>query len=128
MTDTHEHESHTTHHDAPHHPDHPSDGKYIQIALILGAITAVEVAASYIDIGKLFVPLLVVCMVLKFGIVAAFFMHLRFDNALYRRLFVAGLAIALVVYTVVLLTFHVFVDSDSGGSPSGPAPVGEGDQ
>jgi cytochrome c oxidase subunit IV len=103
MTDT-----HTTHHEAEHHADHPSDGKYIVIALILGAITAVEVAASYIDIGKVFVPLLVVCMIAKFGIVAGFFMHLKFDNALFTRVFVAGILLAIGVYIAFLGSLHIF--------------------
>ena len=101
---------HATVHDEDH-ADHPSDVKYIQIALILGAITAAEVAASYIDIGKLFVPLLVVCMIAKFGIVAGFFMHLRFDNPLFRRVFVFGLLLAVAVYIIVLTSMQYW---DSG--------------
>jgi cytochrome c oxidase subunit IV len=99
-----------THHPAPEHHDHPSDGKYIQIALILGAITAVEVAASYIDIGKVFVPLLVVCMVAKFAIVAAWFMHLRFDNSLFTRVFVSGIVLAIGVYIAFLTSLNIFSD------------------
>jgi len=34
-------------------------------------------------------------------------MHLRFDNRILRRLFVAGLILALIVYTLVLFMFHV---------------------
>ena len=99
-TEAHDHE-HDEH-------DHPSDAKYIQIALILGAITALEVAASYIDIGKLFVPLLVVCMVAKFAIVAGYFMHLKFDNSLLTRVFVAGILLAIGVYLAFLTSLQIF--------------------
>ena len=37
------------HNDVVH--DHPSDSKYFQIALILGVLTALEVATYYVDIG-----------------------------------------------------------------------------
>ena len=104
MTTT-EHEN-VEHHDEEH--DHPSDGKYIQIALILGVITAVEVALSYIDVGPLFVPALVICMIAKFGIVAGYFMHLKFDSNLLTRVFVSGIVLAIGVYIAFLGSLHIF--------------------
>jgi hypothetical protein len=44
----------------------------------------------------------------KFFMVVAWFMHLRFDSRLFRRLFVAGLFLALFCYTAVLTTFGVW--------------------
>ena len=105
-TETHGTTLASDHHDDEH--DHPSDGKYIQIALILGAITALEVALSYIDVGKLFVPALVICMVAKFAIVAGYFMHLKFDSSLLTRVFVAGIILAIGVYLAVLGSLHIF--------------------
>jgi hypothetical protein len=35
-------------------------------------------------------------------------MHLKFDSRLFRRLFVAGLALAIFCFTAVLTTFHVW--------------------
>ena len=55
------------------------------VALALAVITAFEVSLTYIDIGPLFLPLLIVLMLIKFFTVVLFFMHLRFDNKLYRR-------------------------------------------
>jgi cytochrome c oxidase subunit 4 len=100
--------SDVTVHEGEHDEHHPSDGKYIQIALILGVITAAEVAVSYIDIGPLFVPSLIVMMVAKFGIVAAFFMHLKFDNSLLTRVFVAGILLAIGVYIAAMGSMHIF--------------------
>ena len=91
-----------------HDEDHPSDAKYIQIALILGVITALEVAASYIDIGPVFVPALVIMMVAKFTIVAAFFMHLKFDSNLFTRVFASGLLLAIGVYIAFTASLHIF--------------------
>jgi cytochrome c oxidase subunit 4 len=94
------------------HHAHPSDGQYIVIALILAAITAAEVATYYVDFfNEHFAFLLIALlpmMIVKFGIVAAFFMHLRFDNPLLRRIFVGGLILAVFVYMIALTTFHVF--------------------
>jgi cytochrome c oxidase subunit 4 len=91
------------------HGEHPSDMKYVLIALILSAITAVEVAISYIKGLKLAGnPLLIILAVAKFSIVVLFFMHLKFDNRVLRRLFVTGIILAIAIYTAVLFMFHVF--------------------
>ena len=91
---------------------HPSDGQYIVIALILAAITALEVATYYIDFFNDHFAFLLVAllpmMIVKFGIVAAFFMHLRFDDKILRRVFISGIVLATAVYMVALATFHVF--------------------
>lgn len=85
---------------------HPSDGRYMLIALLLGVITAAEVSLYYIDIGRAMIPALLVMMVLKFGIVVAYFMHLRFDSLLFRRLFVGGLVLAVLVYMAALTSMQ----------------------
>jgi cytochrome c oxidase subunit 4 len=90
--------------------DHPSDRKYIQIALLLAIITAAEVATFYVEdsLGSALVPLLLIMMVVKFFIVAAWFMHLRFDSNLFTRVFVSGIVLAVGVYIAFLATFEFF--------------------
>ena len=89
--------------------DHPGEAQYIKIAVILACITAVEVGFSYWDaIDGILAPTLIFLSVVKFFLVVAFFMHLRFDSRLFRRLFVAGIGLAIFCYTVVLTTFHVW--------------------
>ena len=91
------------------HHDHPGERQYIGIAAILGLITAVEVALSYMDSVKDVRPFLLIALSLvKFTMVVGFFMHLRFDSRLFRRVFVAGICLALFCYTIVLTTFHVW--------------------
>ena len=112
--ETHEHHAHAD--DAAHHP---TDGKYIQIALILGAITAAEVATYFVDFGVIMVPALMVMMVAKFAIVAAFFMHLKFDSPLFRRVFVAGIITAVAVYIAALTMFEFWDDGDNLDTSTG---------
>ncbi|MGH9183261.1 MAG: cytochrome C oxidase subunit IV family protein [Acidimicrobiales bacterium] len=89
---------------------HPSDRRYVGVALVLGVITAAEVVTFYVEqtIGGLLIPVLLVMMVAKFAIVAGWFMHLRFDSNLFTRLFVTGLLLAVSVYIVALSTFQFF--------------------
>ncbi len=91
------------------HHDHPGEGKYIKIALILAAITAVEVVFSYWEaVEGILAPSLIAMSIVKFAIVAQYFMHLKFDSRLFRRLFVAGIVLAIFVYTAFLSTFHIW--------------------
>ena len=91
------------------HHDHPGEGKYIKVALVLAAITAVEVAFSYWEaVEGILAPSLIAMSVVKFAIVVLYFMHLKFDSRLFRRLFVAGLALAIFCFGAVLTTFHVW--------------------
>jgi cytochrome c oxidase subunit 4 len=104
-------EEHVSEHVATHERAHPGPGEYIKIAVILAIVTIIEVGAYYvtqIPDGVLAASLLVM-MVVKFCLVALWFMHLRFDSRLFRRLFVGGLILALAIYTIVLLTFGLLV-------------------
>jgi cytochrome c oxidase subunit IV len=96
------------HHGAEH--AHPSPVKYVGIAVLLAIITALEVWMYYINMPEgLLVAFLMVLAVLKFSLVASFFMHLKFDSPMLRRVFVTGIILAGVVYTVALLTLRVLV-------------------
>ena len=93
----------------PHSHSHPTEKQYIGIALILGVITLAEVGVYYIkSLGNLLVYILIAMSFVKFSLVVAFFMHLRFDSKLFRRLFITVIILALFVYTIVLTTFHIF--------------------
>jgi cytochrome c oxidase subunit 4 len=111
-TDTaHTDSSHVVVHEDEHaHDSHWSDLKYVQLALALAVITAVEVALSYMvdDLGALFLPLLLILMAIKFFSVVLFFMHLKFDNRLFSIMFYLGLGLAVAVYMAALFTFKFF--------------------
>jgi len=94
-------------HDEPHHP-RPST--YVWIALILSIVTAVEVALYYVDdVSDTTITIsLLVLMVIKFFLVASWYMHLRFEARIFKQLFYGGLFLAVAVYAVVLGASHVF--------------------
>ena len=89
------------------HPEHPGVADYVSIGVILAVITAIEVGLFFVDVSRaISVPTLLFLTVLKFVLVVGWFMHLRFDNRLFRRLLLAGVFIALVVFGVVGATFY----------------------
>jgi cytochrome c oxidase subunit IV len=96
-------------HHAPEHT-HPSPAKYVGIAILLAIITGLEVALYYITMPEwLVVALLFALATMKFALVAGFFMHLKFDSPMLRRLFMTGLVLAGVVYAVALFTLRVLI-------------------
>ncbi|NCG23966.1 MAG: hypothetical protein GWP47_07545 [Actinobacteria bacterium] len=102
---------HPDDHPDDHADDHPSDREYIKIALILAAITAVEVFTyfeSVLDWGAFLIPSLMVMMVVKFWLVARIFMHLKADGPVLSRLFGGGIMLAVAVYVIALLAFNFF--------------------
>jgi cytochrome c oxidase subunit 4 len=98
----------------PHLHEHPSPRKYVNVAIILAIVTAVEVAIYYVEALKdLLVPILLVLAVVKFIMVGLYFMHLKFDSRTFRRFFVTGIVLALFVFGAVLTLFF---------TRGGPAP------
>jgi cytochrome c oxidase subunit 4 len=96
-----------------HGHQHPTDGQYIKVAIFLAVLTAVEVGTYFIEDASttFLVASLFPLMIIKFVVVAGWFMHLKYDNPLFRRVFVFGLILAIAVYAGILLTAMEFWSS-----------------
>ena len=90
---------------------HPSPVQYVLIAVVLVVITSAEISLYYLE-GTIpnaaIIPLLLVFAVLKFALVAAWYMHLRTDKAIFARFFVLGIVAAIVLFLIVLSGLEVF--------------------
>jgi caa(3)-type oxidase subunit IV len=62
-----------------------------------------EYSTYVFDFGGLGIPLLVVLIVIKFILVASWFMHLKFDTKLFSRFMYGGLVLAFVLYALTLV-------------------------
>lgn len=103
---------HTDHAGETAHDDHAEHGMstagYVKVAIILAALTALEVATYFVDFGPFFMPVLLTLMCVKFFIVVSYFMHLKFDSKIFSFMFYAGLFLAIGVYAAALATFKFF--------------------
>ncbi|HYI44008.1 MAG TPA: cytochrome C oxidase subunit IV family protein [Actinomycetota bacterium] len=89
-----------------HH--HPGPRQYVWVAIVLAIITAAEVVIYYIPgLESVLVPFLLAFSAVKFVLVVMWFMHLKFDSHLFRRLFVTGFILAMIVFSIVLATFFL---------------------
>jgi cytochrome c oxidase subunit 4 len=90
---------------------HPTPQRYVMIAAVLVVATAAEVGLYYLE-GNipdgLIILLLLMFAVIKFTLVASWYMHLRTDKPIFRRFFVLGIVAAISLYLIVLTTLHVF--------------------
>lgn len=111
----------STEFDAPREAEelahHPGPRQYVVIAVILAIVTAAEVAIYYIPaLEDWLVPFLIVFSVIKFVLVGLYFMHLKFDSLIFRRLFIVGIVLAFIVFTIVLSLFFLAPETAGPGA------------
>jgi cytochrome c oxidase subunit 4 len=87
---------------------HPTWSTYWKVAVILTVLTAMEVWVYYIPsfvVSRGFVPTLLALSAMKFAIVVMFYMHLKYDNKLFRTLFTGPLTVAIVTLFALMFLF-----------------------
>jgi cytochrome c oxidase subunit 4 len=114
MAESHSAVDHHEHGHAPaaaHGGGHASTKTYVNVAIVLAIITAVEVATLYIPgiPNSLLVASLIGMSVVKFVLVVGFFMHLRYDHNIMRSLFIGPLIIAICIILALMALFSAFI-------------------
>ena len=95
------------------HTEHEADEQhglepmqYVWIGVALTIITVVELAASLgPDLGNALIPILVVLSAVKFVVVVAFYMHLRFEHRLLTQIFAGSLGLGIFVLLALITLF-----------------------
>lgn len=89
------------------HDNHPTPALYIRLALILTLITVIEFGVFYLTglNSSVMTAIILALSTLKFGLVVAFYMHLKFDNWRFTALFVVPFFIMVSVLVVLLALF-----------------------
>lgn len=89
--------------------EHPGPAEYVRVAVALALITAIEVAIYYLDVNRYTLIFgLIGLSIVKFTLVAMFFMHLRFDSRVFAAFFVGGLLMTFAAFIAVLGMFRAF--------------------
>jgi cytochrome c oxidase subunit 4 len=102
-------------HEAGDH-EHPQASVYILVAVVLIVLTAMEIGVFYAPfLQVVLVPLLVILAILKFILVAMFYMHLKYDNLTFSVLFVFPLLLAALIVTSLMLLFVYLGRHSAGG-------------
>jgi cytochrome c oxidase subunit 4 len=102
----HGHGGHGGHGHAIVHDEHPGAGVYLVVAVVLVILTAMEIGVFYAPfLQPYLVFLLVVLAVLKFILVAGFYMHLKYDNSVFTTLFSFPLLLAVMICASLMMLF-----------------------
>lgn len=103
------------------HQRHPTEkplppvSVYWVVGVILVIVTAVEVAAFYLDVALyILVPIFIVLSLIKFALVIMFFMHLRYDHKIFSTFFMTGVLLACGIFLGLIILFDNF---DVGDPP-----------
>jgi cytochrome c oxidase subunit 4 len=106
---------------------HATSMTYVQIALILALLTTLEVAMFYLPDsmqlpGWMLLTVLVLLSIVKFGLVASYFMHLRYDHRIYASCFAGGLVVATGTILALLTLFrepsHLIIGTANASPPT----------
>jgi len=91
---------------------HPTPALYLKVALVLFALTALEVLAYEVGhrpawpmhglVEPMVVPILLILSAIKFAMVAMFYMHLKQDSKLFTNLFVWPILLAAVIILALI--------------------------
>jgi cytochrome c oxidase subunit IV len=94
-----------------HDGGHATVQTYIRVAVVLAIITAIEIGAVYVPglPSHALVTVIIISGILKFVLVVAFFMHLRYDSKLLTALFVGPLIIATAIILAIMALFGAYI-------------------
>jgi len=101
--------------DTDHSGENEKYHTFVNLALILAAITGIELVLVYLPFNTIFITTTLIGLsVFKFIAVIAWFMHLIYDELLLTLVFGAGLAIAAgTVVALMLIMSPAHVDFDA---------------
>lgn len=103
-------------HAEEHKHAHPTWKTYVMIGVVLTVITAVEVAIFYIPaLASVLVPILLALSGAKFFIVVFYYMHLKSDDPVFRRVFFSPMVLALVVVIGLIILFKIIPPGSTVG-------------
>jgi len=113
-----------TQHRHPSEKPLPPISVYVYVGLILAIVTAVEVAAFYLDVsGSVLVPIFIILSLFKFVLVVMFFMHLKYDHRIFSTFFTGALLLGLGVALGLIALFGNFDVGDANVAAVTPTPT-----
>lgn len=79
---------------------HPN---YLGVFVILTVLTAVEIGVTYLPLPR--IPILIPLALIKAGLVALFYMHLKFDKRPFATIFGMGLLVGIGLILAMVALF-----------------------
>lgn len=93
--------------------DAPKHANYLLVFFALAVLTGIEIAVTQLPLPR--APILIPLALIKASLVALFYMHLRHDSKLFSAVFVAGIVLAVVFISTMLIMFGWHTAGDMSG-------------
>ncbi|MFN3336074.1 MAG: cytochrome C oxidase subunit IV family protein [Thermomicrobium sp.] len=88
----------------------PGPATWVRVLILLTIATILEVLTYVFEstLGVLTAPILIVFAAIKFVLVVAYYMHLKFDNRILTGIFTWGMLIALSIFAAMAAIYHIY--------------------
>ncbi len=88
----------------------PGPATWIRVLVLLTVATVLEVLTYVFEanLGALTAPILILFAIVKFVLVVAYYMHLKFDNRILTGIFVWGMVIAVSIFAAMAAIYHIY--------------------
>jgi len=88
----------------------PGPKTWIRVLVLLTIATVLEVLTYVFEsaLGVLTAPILILFAIIKFALVVAYYMHLKYDARLLTGIFAWGMVIAISIFTAMAAIYHIY--------------------
>lgn len=106
-------------HEEEHHHEHISS-----IPLLLGIYAALlfftflTVAVTWVDMGPMNVWIAIIVAAIKVSLVAAFYMHLKYENQFFGQILIASIFFASVMIGIILMDTRAYHEDVEAAAPA----------
>lgn len=83
-----------------HHVEHPGYGLYVLVWLTLLSLTSLTVGIAGIDLGWATLLVAIVIAAVKSGFVINIFMHIKFDDKMFKAFIILTIVIIIIVFAL----------------------------
>jgi len=89
---------------------HPGPATWVRVLVLLTVATVLEVLTYAFEgtLGALTAPILILFAIVKFVLVVAYYMHLKFDNRILTGIFAWGMLIAISIFAAMAALYHIY--------------------
>lgn len=97
------------HHEPTAHAQ-PGPATWVRVLVLLTIATVLEVLTYVFEstLGALTAPILILFAIVKFVLVVAYYMHLKFDNRILTGIFAWGMLIAISIFAAMAALYHIY--------------------
>lgn len=105
------------HHDDEHHEHVSSIPLLLGIYVILLFFTFLTIAVTWVDLGSFNVWVALIVAAIKVSLVAAYYMHLKYENQFFGQILIASIFFVSVMIGIILMDTRAYHEDVQAAAP-----------